>query len=65
MDLRSALHRAESEHELATNASKYGALSNLNGHINIAWTIDGAQDNPALVLTWRESKVDIDTKRTP
>ena len=46
-------------HELATNASKYGALSNLNGHIDIAWTIDGTQEKPALVLTWRESKVDV------
>ncbi|MBS9721394.1 DUF4118 domain-containing protein [Tianweitania sp. BSSL-BM11] len=39
-------------HELATNAAKYGALSNEAGHVQIAWT------KPAenrFELTWRES----------
>jgi two-component system CheB/CheR fusion protein len=46
-------------HELATNAVKYGALSTGNGHISVNWAIDGSRQKPALVLTWRESKVDI------
>jgi len=38
-------------HELATNAAKYGALSEGEGKIAIAWSID----NGALKITWRES----------
>jgi len=30
-------------HELATNAAKYGALSNNAGRISVAWTIDSGQ----------------------
>jgi two-component sensor histidine kinase len=39
-------------HELATNALKYGALSNSQGKIDIDWHAD---DKKTLVLTWRES----------
>jgi two-component sensor histidine kinase len=39
-------------HELATNASKYGALSVPNGHIEIDWAIDGAK---RFQMTWRET----------
>jgi two-component sensor histidine kinase len=38
-------------HELATNALKYGALSNASGRIDIDWYSD---DGGALVLVWRE-----------
>ncbi|WP_279482271.1 HWE histidine kinase domain-containing protein [Aureimonas sp. SK2] len=38
-------------HELATNATKYGALSNEHGHVFIAWE-DGAD---RFRFTWRES----------
>jgi signal transduction histidine kinase len=38
-------------HELATNAAKYGALSNQAGHVAIAWTI--AQ--PSFQLRWTEA----------
>ncbi len=39
-------------HELATNALKYGALSNLDGRVTLAWTYDPA--TRALALTWTE-----------
>lgn len=38
-------------HELATNAAKYGALSNESGRVQVAWTIEDAR----LHLSWRES----------
>ena len=37
-------------HELATNAAKYGALSNQEGRVEIEWTLDDA----TLTLQWRE-----------
>ncbi|MCF7701862.1 PAS domain-containing protein [Loktanella sp. M215] len=42
-------------HELATNATKYGALSNDRGRIDIVWTAN--EDLPAAGFTfaWRES----------
>jgi PAS domain S-box-containing protein len=39
-------------HELATNSSKYGALSN-DGHIDLICMIEGAADE--VVVTWTES----------
>jgi two-component sensor histidine kinase len=38
-------------HELATNAVKYGALSNDSGRIAVAWKVDGGH----FVFHWRES----------
>ena len=42
--------------ELATNAVKYGALSNSSGHVSIDWSSMEAQDDRASTLTlrWRE-----------
>jgi two-component system CheB/CheR fusion protein len=37
-------------HELTTNASKYGALSNASGRVEVSW----AMDENVLRLTWRE-----------
>ncbi len=41
-------------HELATNALKYGALSNDRGRVNIGWSIDHAASPPAVELAWIE-----------
>lgn len=39
-------------HELATNAAKYGALSRPEGHLNVAWSLNGAGD---CQIDWQES----------
>lgn len=40
-------------HELATNAVKYGALSNKSGSVTIAWAIEG-QEAPIFRFHWSE-----------
>jgi len=42
-------------HELATNASKHGALSNPRGRVDIRWSLDQRQDGPRFRIVWRES----------
>jgi PAS domain S-box-containing protein len=42
-------------HELATNAAKYGALSNDSGRIAICWSVDrDGGSGPRFALSWRE-----------
>jgi PAS domain S-box-containing protein len=41
-------------HELATNAVKYGALSNDEGHVAITWTVSSHPDAPRLRMRWME-----------
>lgn len=43
-------------HELATNAAKYGALSNETGHVTLAWSINGDGDDAKLAVCWREEE---------
>ena len=47
---QTAVNLALALHELATNASKYGALSNDTGTLSVRWTVAG----DGFELTWRE-----------
>ncbi|WP_436644225.1 HWE histidine kinase domain-containing protein [Microbaculum sp. FT89] len=42
-------------HELATNAAKYGALSNDVGIVTVTWSLDGTGDDVALHFEWQET----------
>ncbi len=42
-------------HELATNAAKYGALSNDTGRVEVTWLLAPTDGDDELHLTWRES----------
>ncbi len=43
-------------HELATNAAKYGALSNDTGRIDLGWHIDVQEPNTRrFLISWKES----------
>jgi two-component sensor histidine kinase len=52
---RQALSLALAVHELATNAVKYGALSNGDGHIDIAWESGDPGADGSFVFRWTES----------
>jgi two-component sensor histidine kinase len=41
-------------HELATNAVKYGALSNDAGSVLLEWTLDRTIESPQLTVCWQE-----------
>ncbi|HRX84019.1 MAG TPA: PAS domain-containing protein [Phycisphaerae bacterium] len=47
-----ALHMAI--HELATNASKYGALSVPHGRVRVSWSVEDAAGDDQLALEWKE-----------
>ena len=52
---RTALALSLALHELCTNAAKYGALSNEDGHVDIKWSIESSGDAAILDLTWKET----------
>ncbi|HKD27233.1 MAG TPA: HWE histidine kinase domain-containing protein [Xanthobacteraceae bacterium] len=41
-------------HELATNAAKYGALSNNLGHVDIRWHGHQGEENDVFTISWTE-----------
>jgi PAS domain S-box-containing protein len=49
-----ALSLALALHELATNAAKYGALSNTVGSVDLRWHVVHEGDAPRFCLTWSE-----------
>lgn len=51
---KTALSLSLAPHELATNAFKYGALSNDEGRVRVSWTAAGAAGAIRLHLTWTE-----------
>lgn len=55
LDPKQSLALALGVNELATNASKYGALSNSTGRIDVSWSKDNDGLPPAFVFVWRES----------
>ena len=59
MPPRDAQTLAMLAHELATNASKYGALATESGRIDIAWRVEDREDGPFVLFNWRERGVEI------
>ncbi len=51
---KAALGLSIAFHELATNAFKYGALSNDAGTVSITWGIEPSRSGKRLILHWRE-----------
>ncbi|MBA9070236.1 PAS domain S-box-containing protein [Methylobacterium sp. RAS18] len=51
---KATLALALSLHELATNAAKYGALSNDSGSVDLRWHVVHDGDAPRFRLTWSE-----------
>jgi two-component sensor histidine kinase len=51
---RMALDLAMALHELATNALKYGALSDVSGTVELVWLADRQCSPPRLKLRWKE-----------
>jgi two-component sensor histidine kinase len=41
-------------HELATNAAKYGALSNQDGYVEIAWQVEKSAEGDRFAIRWIE-----------
>lgn len=54
LEPRQALSLALAVHELATNAIKYGGLSNQDGTIDISWS-NGDQVHPGFRFVWEEA----------
>src|SRR5206468_4023593 len=54
LDAQLAQNLTLAVHELATNAVKYGALSNPTGTIGISWAVTGIDQGKILRFKWKE-----------
>jgi len=54
VEANNALLLTMAVHELATNAIKYGALSNGRGTVHVAWHVEGGSDRAHIKLCWQE-----------
>jgi PAS domain S-box-containing protein len=54
LNARAAQNFALVVHELATNAAKYGALSNLTGHVHISWSVLKPNGHRQFIFRWHE-----------
>jgi PAS domain S-box-containing protein len=54
LNAKAAQNFALAVHELATNAAKYGALSNLTGQVRITWSITKPNAHHQFVFKWQE-----------
>nr|WP_294509491.1 chemotaxis protein CheB [uncultured Rhodopila sp.] len=52
---KAGLAMAMAIHELASNAAKYGSLSNGSGRLSVSWAVEQRPDGPVLALTWSET----------
>lgn len=55
LNAKQSLSLALALHELATNATKYGALSVPEGKVDVAWNVTPGDEGPLLAFCWRES----------
>jgi len=51
---KQAMSLALALHELATNAAKYGALSNDSGTVDVVWSVEPAGDDGRFTFRWQE-----------
>jgi PAS domain S-box-containing protein len=51
---KAAQNFALAVHELATNAAKYGALSNLAGHVHVSWSVPRPNGPRLFTFCWQE-----------
>jgi two-component sensor histidine kinase len=55
LDPKQALALALAVNELATNAVKYGALSNASGIVEVNWLTKNSEEGPRFAFEWNES----------
>lgn len=61
LDTESAQTLGMALHELATNATKYGALANTSGVVKLSWSLS----DEGIAIRWREEGADIEAPTTP
>jgi two-component system CheB/CheR fusion protein len=54
LSAKAAQNFALAVHELATNAAKYGALSNTTGRVHIHWSVSRPNGHQRFVFRWQE-----------